>query len=481
MCGGQEIELNMGAIKQLGKNTFLIFIGNIGAKFITFIMFPFYTRWLSPEDYGTTDIIFVYSSLLLGLTTCCIADAIFVFPRNVNIQKQRSYFTTSLLFFVISILITGFIFFLIDFIAKSIGSSNSFTRYIWWVYAIIIATFLQNLFQQFCRSLDKIIFYSISGLILAFFTALFSFLLIPQHGILGYLISMIASLFLSSVCIFFPAKLYTYIRFDLFSKPLLKEMLQYSCPLIPNTLMWWIINSLNRPFLENFVGLGGIGILAVAQKIPNMVSVVFNVFSSAWQISVLDEFTKSGFNKYFNNVMSILMLLITAIIIIFCPFSDFLMKIIVGEDFYEASTYVPTLTITFFFLSLNTIVSPIFSAYKTSKYFFYTSIYGAVASLISYLIFIPIWGIWGAVLGICLSQATMTLARLKYATQYISILNKKLYIIYSISIIIIVFTSTYPLQPVAKYGAPILLMIIIITSFFSINKKEICKHLKVKF
>ena len=57
----------MNKYKRLGKNTLLVFIGNAGSKLIGLVMLPFYTSWLSVEDYGVTDIINVYVSFWLAL------------------------------------------------------------------------------------------------------------------------------------------------------------------------------------------------------------------------------------------------------------------------------------------------------------------------------------------------------------------------------------------------------------------------------
>ena len=57
----------MGKYSRLGKNILLVFIGNVGSKLIGLLMLPFYTRWLSVEDYGVTDVISVYVSFFLGI------------------------------------------------------------------------------------------------------------------------------------------------------------------------------------------------------------------------------------------------------------------------------------------------------------------------------------------------------------------------------------------------------------------------------
>ena len=101
----------MGKYKTLGQNTLYSFIGAFGTKMIGFLMLPFYTRWLSPSDYGTTDLITVYASLLTSAVTLSMHEAIFVFPLNQKFQKQKEYFSTALASSVGSIIITLLIFF----------------------------------------------------------------------------------------------------------------------------------------------------------------------------------------------------------------------------------------------------------------------------------------------------------------------------------------------------------------------------------
>lgn len=80
----------MGRNKKLAKNIGFVFVGNIGSKLVGFFMLPLYTYWLSPADFGLSDILGVYSNLLLNLVAFDMADAIFVFPSgedNENIKK----------------------------------------------------------------------------------------------------------------------------------------------------------------------------------------------------------------------------------------------------------------------------------------------------------------------------------------------------------------------------------------------------------
>ena len=97
-------QLKMDKYKRLGKNTLLIFLGNAGSKLITLIMLPIYTHWLSPSEYGTTDVILSYSSLALGVISMCIADAIFVISKSVTDDEKKQLYTSGWLFSIVILL-----------------------------------------------------------------------------------------------------------------------------------------------------------------------------------------------------------------------------------------------------------------------------------------------------------------------------------------------------------------------------------------
>ena len=88
----------MGKYRRLGKNALLMFLGNIGSKSLSFLMLPFYTSFLSVADYGTVDLIQVYVQLLVGICTCTLTEAIFVFPKGQDFSKQQTYFTSGAVF-----------------------------------------------------------------------------------------------------------------------------------------------------------------------------------------------------------------------------------------------------------------------------------------------------------------------------------------------------------------------------------------------
>ena len=419
----------MGKYSRLGKNTLLVFVGTGGSRIIGLLMLPFYTRWLSLGDYGTTDIINVYVALLLGLATGCISDSVFVFPKGQPVEKQKYYFSSGLFFSFISLIITAVLFELAGMIFEYNSISNSFTANIWLIYGLLVTTFLQRYIQQFTRSIDKMVVYSISGVVLTAGTALFSFLIIPRWGVYGYVMAMILANLSAAIYSLLFSKAFKYINIKAIRKAECVEMLKYSLPLVPNSIMWWLVNALNRPIMESLSGMDSIGIFAVANKFPGMVAIIFSVFAASWQISVLEEFGKEGYSKFYNKMFRLVVFGLMLMFFMIAAGSKLLVTIFTTADFYEAWKYIPVLTLGVVFSNISSFTGCNFSATKESKYFFYSSIYGSLLAIILNFLLIPLWGVMGAALSVLLSFSGMAISRIIYSSKYVKIKNIGIYLL----------------------------------------------------
>lgn len=433
----------MSKYSRLGKNTALVFVGNIGSKMISLLMLPFYTEWLSVADYGATDLISVYVTFLLSIVTCCLSEAIFIFPKDQELEKQKKYFSSGLIFVAICFIIVGLLFALTRQVFLTYQISNTFTDYTWFIWGMIVATFLQAYIQQFSRSIDKVRVYAVSGIILTALTALFSFVLMPRFGLYGYLYAQILSLLFSALYTFLAIKGYRYFSTDIKSISFCREMLKYSIPLIPNGIMWWLVGALNRPIMEDKLGLDAVGIFAVANKFPSIIIMLFTVFIYSWQISVIEEFKKEGYKEFYNKILRILFLGLTLVSCLMAIFSKLIISVMADEKFYEAWKYVPILCIAVLFSSLSGFVGTNFSATRESKYYFYSSIWGALASILFNFLLIPNYGLWGVALAVVLSYMVMAISRIMYSWKYVQIDNAFSYLAMLIVNVCVIFVTYY--------------------------------------
>lgn len=417
----------MGKYKTLGQNTLYSFIGAFGTKMIGFLMLPFYTKWLSPSDYGTTDLITVYASLLTSAVTLSMHEAIFVFPLNQKFQKQKEYFSTALASSVGSIIITLLVFFLLSLIGGYLAWKGAFFDNIWSIAFLFSTSYLQTLSQQFCRAIDRMKVFCLSSLLYAACTAIFALLLIPYFGLFGFIWSVGLSNIVAFLYSAFGVKVYKYISVRAVLVIRWMEMAKYAIPLIPNATIWWIISSLNRPFMEKYLGLSAIGIFAVANKFPTVVSAVLGIFSNSWQISVLQEYGNKTFKEFYSRISLIYIPLLVLVSCLLALISEWLIMSFIDEKFYEAWKYVPIISLAIVGMGLGGFVGGIFAAVKKSKYYLYSSIFGGVATLVFNILLIPYFGLWGAAVSFSLSHFAICLVRVYYSSKFIK--NDKIGII----------------------------------------------------
>ena len=101
--------VDMGKSSSLAKNTMLLSLGAILSKGLSFVMVPFFSRWISSADYGTFDLLLTYVSLLLPVIGLASNDALFRFSMDAETKEEKvklvsncfSIFTINSLIFLV--------------------------------------------------------------------------------------------------------------------------------------------------------------------------------------------------------------------------------------------------------------------------------------------------------------------------------------------------------------------------------------------
>ncbi len=433
----------MSKYKQLGKNTVLVFIGNIGSKMIAFLMLPFYTKWLTVEEYGTSDNALVYVSLLIGVVTLSISESIFIFPKDQEFQVQKRLFTSGLVYSGLMLVITGFILFGLKELLLQGNFLRSISDNIGYIYLLVVTLFLQTFLQQFTRSINNIKVYAVSGVVLTFLTAILSLSLIPLYGLKGFFVAQILSFFISAIYTLLHSKSYNYFSLKDLNFEKYREMAKYSMPLIPNAIMWWLVGSLNRPIMEEYLGMHAIGLFAVAYKFPSLINILFSVFMVSWQISVIEEYKKDNYQEFYNHIFKLVFASLVFCVIMISFLGKTLIDFVADAKFIESWKYIPILSLSSLFSSISGFVGCNFSATRESKYYFYSSVWGAIIAVVFNLLLIPIWGLYGAVSAIVFSHLIMAISRIKYSWKIVKIENVYFYLLMLIICMAVVLVSSF--------------------------------------
>ena len=401
-------------------------------------MLPLFTRWLSVADFGVTDMIMTYATLLFSLASLSICESAFIFPKGQDEATQSEYFSSGLFYSCLVFVLIAFVIFGIEN-SFSITSENVLVKYRWYIFYMIVAMYIENYFQQFTRSIDKIKVYSFAGIVQSLCIILFSFVFIPKYGVWGYVLTWATAYSLTGIYSFVLSGSYKYISWSFVCKSRYWEMLKYSLPLIPNGMMFWLMNSMNRPVMEKYLGIDAVGIYALANKFPIILTTLFNIFLLSWQISVLEEFKKDGFERFFNQVFQAVLLLLGAIFVVISLANKLIITITATPEYYEAWKYISLLTFGSLVFSLSAFVGANFLATKESKYFLYSSFGGAIVAIIANFTLIPLCGIFGATFCIILSSLIMLCLRLYYASKHTKLHNISQHVITLTLLLVISF------------------------------------------
>lgn len=436
----------MGRNKTLLKNTSFVVIGSIGSKLMGFIMLPLYTKWMSPGEFGITDIISTYALLLLNVVAFDISDAIFVFPAGAKKDDIKKYYTSGLLFQLFCSLICAIIFLSIS----CISSNNTFFKYIWFIYGVLISALFQKYTQDFCRGIKKMSVFSYTGIIQSASMAGLSILLIPKLGLKGFVWATILSNIITTLFTVLCSKSYIFFNIKCFNIYSLLEMLKYSFPLIPTALMWWLISSLNRPLLEEYCGVFAIGLFAVANKLPSLVNLFFGFFQQAWVVTVLDEYKKKDFSNYYNKMFRLIFSIQVLGCIIVMLFAKLFITLMTTQEYEEAWMYIPLLSLSVLLSNTSAFCGTIFTAYRKSKYIFYSVIVGGIVAIVANFLLIPVYGIWGTCIAICISHGCSTIFRILMSSNIVKFENTT-FIIGQLSVLILCYIGITTNNIVIKF------------------------------
>lgn len=428
--------------KYLLKNTLIFALGNFGSKLITFLLVPLYTNTLSTSGYGILDIINAIIMIGVPIVTLNISEAVMRFLLDKNSDKEK-ILGICCNFSLIAI-ISSFLLCPIFNLFQEISSYSLLLS----IY--ILVTAVSGISLCYIRGIEKLLIFSIISIIKTLIIGIASiiFLIVFKLGINGYLLAyIIAETATVLICMFFGIKDYK-IRLSRPDKKLIKQMVKFSIFLIPNALMWWIINSMDRFMIVPFFGTEANGIYAVSAKIPTILVTITSIFNQAWMYSAIKEEKDKDINNnsyYTSNIYNVLFKFITLsstlLIIILKP----LLRIYVGKEFFSAWMYTPPLLVGSVFLTLGTFLSNEYTVHKDSKGFLRSASVGAIVNLVLNFMLMPIMGVLGAAIATCISYITVFIYRAYDIRKYkkIQYINneKKIYLLILILASIMVYVN----------------------------------------
>jgi O-antigen/teichoic acid export membrane protein len=354
-------------------------IGTFGSKVIYFLLVPFYSFFLSKSELGIYDLILASLTIITPIITIQISEAVYreLLDPNTPNQKSSQAFSSGLSLVFIGLLLfvaAAFIikqFFEFKILYELILIQSSFTFYIF--------------FQQTLRGLSFNKEYALMGAMNAFLLIFFTIALIcfSRIELSNVILAIACAQIISITYAAYKINFFKLLDFKNISKEKVYQLLNYSFPLLPNTLSWWLIDLGSRYIILFFIGLEENGLYAVAARYAGIIALVNSIFILSWQDYVINSKLKISSNK---KKLSLSLNLFVAfqigLVILLTSFSKELIFYTTPVAFHDAANYLPVLLISSAFASFCGFYGAFYLKEKRTRKIFTTTFIGSIINII---------------------------------------------------------------------------------------------------
>ena len=398
--------MSEGRTKKLVKETGWFAIGNFGSKILSLLLVPVFTNILTTGEYGVIDIINTTINLLIPVLTLEMAHGIFRFAMDKTCDT-RSVASNCMLVTVISSVVLLLIYPIIELLLPSV------VQYWWYFFFIYFFNSISSVLSMFMKGIDKSHVFAIQGVIYTFVFAVCNivFLVGLKMRVEGYLLSLVLAHVASCVFITIAGDVKSYISLKNLDKSLMRDIFKFSVPMIPATVAWWIMSSIDRYMLLYMCGAEANGLYGVAHKLPSVISVLTNFFIYAWQITAVRNMDEEDAGEYASKVYRILFVMGITICFVMISVSELLGLFFFKKEFYSAWTMTPSLSISAIFSTFTLFIGAQFTASKRSDLHLKSNLIAMVTNIILNYVLIKTFGINGAAYGTMISYFIILIYR----------------------------------------------------------------------
>jgi O-antigen/teichoic acid export membrane protein len=403
--------------KRLFKDGAIYGLGTLLARGVNILLLPFYTRVLSPKDYGISDVITTLVLLMGLIPPLEISQGLTRFFPNAKSENDKTFYASTAVFYVGAISLF--------FVLACLPFVNQLARFllepgdgIFIMLALLTFLFsaLYNLAMQLLRCQFLALKFSIVNVIFSLVSILTSIytVVVLQIGIMGVLLGNLAGYLVGGIL----ALVFARSSLDWkFSPEKLKEMLVFSAPLVPSAVGYFSTLYINRIMLKIMLTITDVGLYNVAYRIVSPINLIVATFLSSITPLVYQNYESRDMPVEIARVFRIFFGVALTLMVALSVFAKEALYLLTTKDYYGAATIVPALTLSAIFSGIYGFNYGLFIAKKTGLVALINIISGLINIGLN-LILIPSLGLLGAAWATCFAILANTTVSLWFGQRY---------------------------------------------------------------
>nr|WP_245588202.1 oligosaccharide flippase family protein [Algoriphagus terrigena] len=400
-------------------------LSGVLSRFISVFLTPIYTRIYTPEDYGVISILtngYLLVSIVLVFSMDSATARWYYDSGSQDIRKQ--VINTWIWFYLFFSLLVGvFLFFSAGFWqGKFLQESPDAVFYIRLIALnlpmVVWSTVAINVLR-FELQAKKSVFLSLShSLLLILLNVLF--VVILRLGLQGiYFAQLMGSLIIVPLSLHYLRKWIAPPKW--FSRFLFREMVKFAFPLMPATVGYWVINLSGVFFINKFLTQDQVGLYQIGISIAAVSGLATTAFQQAWSPFAFSILSQPNSKQVFALSLKVYVLLVGVFCMLIAVFSHEALVVLTTEAYYQAAVVASILTFNSFLMGLSSISGlGATIAKKTFPLGMINLVSGLVLIALNFAL-IPILGIEGAALAVCISQLLIPTYMFWKSHQYFAI------------------------------------------------------------
>jgi len=470
-------------LKAFFKDSLIYSIPTFFSRGLSFLLIPLYTRVLSPEDYGTLDLLLVFASFVNVTVALEVSQGVARFYRSESSAESKVAYASSGLWFTVfcyGLFLAVSLYFsekLATFVMGDVSKETAFRIGVIYIFFNGIYQLIANQARWELKSSK----YALISFVMSLLTAMVSvylayFLVWGLHGLLiGLTLGSVGGLFTGLWLLrnsFKP-------RLDI---QRLKQMLLFSSPLVLSGISVIVSTYIDRVMISHYLSISDVGIYGIAFRLASVIGLLITGFRMAFLPLVYKNFESPETPQEISSVFRIFIALYLVIFFLLSVFSREIIVLMTTKEFYEASHLVPIL-VPAIMLSQMYFFAPGIGIAKKSHYLIWINLVGALLNTFLNWFLIPYMGVIGAAIATLIGYICIF-------TMYVS-MSQRLYYVphswYRIICFSILFSCFLAIILFSGIGGALKLLvsIVLVSSslwmmlyFRLIDKKEIISLIK---
>lgn len=392
-------------LKQVVKHVPVYTLGSVLSQLVGFLLLPIYTRYLTPADYGTLQLVVLTGDIISIVAGAKASEALMRFYFEPKTEEGRNT-VASTCFITVAVLAACCLFpvaFVSNYLAEIILHNRDLGHLITLSLLTVFLNLLMGLVSGYIQIQNKstlFLFVSLGKLLLNVTLNIY-FVTIVHLGVLGVVLGTLISTALFSIF----GVLYTLKIVGLnFSPFWSKKLFRYSLPLIPSTLANRMAHSSDRYFLNYYLSLSDVGIYSLAYRFGSLIHNVFNVaLFRLLNVRIMAIYKEKDAPVIIARMATYSLFSLLFIGLGLSLFAKDLIMVMTEESYWHAADLMPAIVVCYIIFSLESFfVAPILFAQKTAKLAYANVLAGAINIGLNFVL-IPRYGVNGAIMATFIS------------------------------------------------------------------------------